>query len=127
MLTLPPNVSVLLHREPVDIRKSFDGLIRVVRDACQADPLVPIFFVFYNKSRDKLKILYWDNDGFAIWYKRLEKGTFHLARPLTGETSVTLTRAQLAMLLEGIDFQNVKKKKIFQKIRLIFQNYCYNI
>ena len=115
MLTLPPNVSVLLHREPVDIRKSFDGLISVVRDAFQADPLAPTFFVFYNKSRDKLKILYWDNDGFAIWYKRLEKGTFHLTLPLTDETSVTLTRAQLAMLLEGIDFQNVKKRKRFFK------------
>ena len=115
MLTLPPNVSVLLHREPVDIRKSFDGLIGVVRSALTVDPLSPTFFVFFNKDRNKLKILYWDNDGFAIWYKRLERGTFHLTLPSTGETSVTLTRAQLAMLLEGIDFKNVKKRKRFFK------------
>jgi transposase len=115
MLTLPPNVAVLLHRESVDIRKSFDGLIGIVRSVFHADPLTPTFFVFFNKDRNKLKILYWDNDGFAIWYKRLEKGTFLLTLPLTDEASVSLTRAQLAMLLEGIDFQNVKKRKRYKK------------
>ena len=115
MLTLPPNVAVLLHRESIDIRKSFDGLIGIVRTALRLDPLTPTFFVFFNKDRNKLKILYWDNDGFAIWYKRLEKGTFHLTLPMNGEASITLTRAQFAMLLEGIDFQNVKKRKRFFK------------
>jgi len=115
MLTLPPNSSVLLHRVPVDIRKSFDGLIGIVRGALRVDPFTPTFFVFFNKGRDKLKILYWDNDGFAIWYKRLEKGSLHLTLPPSDGTSVTLTRAQLAMLLEGIDFQNVKQRKRFSK------------
>jgi len=115
MLTLPPNTVVLLHRHPVDIRKSFDGLLGIVRNALHDDPLSPTFFVFFNKDRNKVKIFYWDNDGFAIWYKRLEKGTFHLTLPLTDETSITLTRAQLAMLLEGIDFQNVKRRKRFSK------------
>ena len=115
MLTLPPNVSVLLYREPVNIHKSFDGLIGLVRNALGVDPLTPTLFVFFNRHRNKLKILYWDNDGFAIWYKRLEKGTFHLTLPFTGEANVALTRAQLAMLLEGIDFQNVKKRKRFFK------------
>ena len=73
MLTLPPNVSVLLHRAPVDIRKSFDGLLGIIRSVLHADPLTPTFFLFFNKGRNKLKILYWDNDGFVIWYKRLEK------------------------------------------------------
>ena len=115
MLTLPANTSVLLHRESVDIRKSFDGLLGIVQSSLHADPLTPTFFVFFNKRRNKIKILYWDNDGFAIWYKRLEKGTLHLTLPVTDETSITLTRAQLAMLLEGIDFQNVKKRKRFVK------------
>ncbi len=115
MLTLPPHAAVLLHRQPVDIRKSFDGLLGVIRNALAADPLSPTFFVFFNKDRNKLKILYWDNDGFAIWYKRLERGTFHLTLPHDGETSVRLTRAQLAMLLEGIDFQSVKQRKRFSK------------
>jgi transposase len=115
MLTLPPNVTVLLHREPVDIRRSFDGLIGVVRNSLRADPLTPTFFVFFNKDRNKLKILYWDNDGFAIWYKRLEKGTFRLTLSVTDEAGISLTRAQLAMLLEGIDFQNVKKRKRYNK------------
>jgi transposase len=115
MLTLPPTVAVLLHRQPVDIRKSFDGLLGIVRNGLGVDPLRPTFFVFFNKKRNKLKILYWDNDGFAIWYKRLEKGTFHLVLPCTGEASLTLTRAQLAMLLEGIDFQHIKQRKRFFK------------
>jgi transposase len=115
MLTLPPNVSVLLYREPVNIHKSFDGLIGLIRNALGIDPLTPTFFVFFNRQRNKLKILYWDNDGFAIWYKSLEQGTFHLTLPFTGETSITLTRAQLAMLLEGIDFKDVKKRKRFSK------------
>jgi len=115
MLTLPPNVSVLLYREPINIHRSFDGLLSLTRNAIGVDPITPTFFVFFNRHRNKLKILYWDNDGFAIWYKRLEKGTFHLTLPVNGETSVTLTRAQLAMLLEGIDFQNVKKRKRFFK------------
>ena len=115
MLTLPPNVAVLLHRESIDIRKSFDGLIGIVRTALRLDPLTPTFFVFFNKDRNKLKILYWDNDGFAIWYKRLEKGTFRLNLPVSDGSSVSLTRAQLAMLLEGIDFQNIKKRKRYKK------------
>jgi transposase len=115
MLTLPSNVSVLLHRDPVDIRKSFDGLLGIIRGDLRVDPFTPTFFIFFNKPRDKIKIFYWDNDGFAIWYKRLEKGTFHLTLPTTGETSITLTRAQFAMLLEGIDFQNIKKRKRFFK------------
>lgn len=115
MLTLPPNVAVLLHREAVDIRKSFDGLLGIIRNNILADPTAPTFFVFFNKQRNKLKIIYWDNDGFAIWYKRLESGTFRLTLPESGQTSVTLTRAQLAMLLEGIDFQNVKQRKRFSK------------
>ena len=115
MLTLPPHSSVLLYRQSVDIRKSFDGLIGLIRSVLHADPVSPTFFVFFNKDRNKLKILYWDNDGFAIWYKRIEKGTFHLTLPMNDETSVKLTRAQLAMLLEGIDFQNVKQRKRFHK------------
>jgi len=115
MLTPLPNSSVLLHREPVDIRKSFDGLLGIIRSVLNHDPLTPTFFVFFNKKRNKIKILYWDNDGFAIWYKRLEKGTFHLTLPVTDDASITLTRAQLAMLLEGIDFQNVKQRKRFFK------------
>ena len=115
MLTISPNTRISLCTSPIDMRKSFNGLLGIVRGSLRVDPLTPAFFVFFNRSRDKIKILYWDNDGFAIWYKRLEKGTFHLTLPDTGKTSVTLTRAQLAMLLEGIDFQNVKQRKRFFK------------
>ena len=115
MLTLPPHATVLLYRQPIDIRKSFDGLVGLVRSVLHAEPVSPTFFVFVNRDRDKIKILYWDNDGFAIWYKRIEKGTFRPALPDDGATGVSLTRAQLAMLLEGIDFKDVKKRKRFFK------------
>lgn len=115
MLTLPPHTAILMYRHPVDIRKSFDGLIGLVRNDLDADPVSPTFFVFFNKRRNKIKILYWDNDGFAIWYKRLEKGTFRLTLPTDENAGIKITRAQLAMLLEGIDFQNIKKRKRFSK------------
>lgn len=115
MLTLPPHAVILLHRQPVDIRKSFNGLVGLVRSALHAEPVSPTFFVFLNKRHNKIKILYWDADGFAIWYKRLEKGTFHLTLPTSDQQGVQLSRAQLAMLLEGIDFQNTKKRKRFSK------------
>jgi len=78
MLTLPSNVSVLLHRDPVDIRKSFDGLLGIIRGDLRVDPFTPTFFIFFNKPRDKIKIFYWDNDGFAIWYKKLEAEGIHI-------------------------------------------------
>jgi len=115
MLNLPPNVSILVCRESVNIHKSFDGLIGLVRSTMQADPVSPTFFVFFNKARTRVKILYWDIDGFAIWYKRLEQGTFHLTPPKNNETAIRMTRTQLTMLLEGLEPQKIMQRKRFLK------------
>lgn len=116
MINLPPNASFFLAQHPINMGISFDGLLGLVRDSLHADPFSPTFFLFLNRRRDRIKIFYWDDDGFAIWYKRLEEGTYRLPFLIPAEDgNVHLTRAQLAMLLEGIDFQNVKKRKRFIK------------
>jgi transposase len=94
---------VRLCREPVDMRKSIDGLSMLVEQELELDPFAAQLFVFSNRRRDKLKILYWDRSGFALWYKRLEKARFPW--PHTQDTAViSLTGRELGWLLDGIDF-----------------------
>ena len=76
MMHLPASVRVYLCLSPCDMRRSFDGLHALVRDHLQLDPFAGHLYLFANKRRDRLKILYWDRDGFAIWAKRLEEGTY---------------------------------------------------
>lgn len=112
MLSIPSAIHIYLARDAVDCRKSHDGLLALVRDAFGDDPFDGSLFVFLNRRRDRVKLLQWDRDGFWLHYKRLEQGTFRLQ--LDGdEARVRLTRAQLAMLLEGIDLEKRKIRKPF--------------
>ena len=95
------------------MRRSFDGLAAIVREHLEHDPLSGHLYVFRNKREDRLKILYWDRSGFALWYKRLEQGTFRF--PCSDESSVRVEAAELAMLLEGIDLSQVKRRKRFNR------------
>ncbi len=100
---------VFLSTAPADMRKGFDTLAALVREHLGHDPLCGHLFLFVSRHRDRLKILYWDADGYALWYKRLEEGTFRLpARPAAG-ASVELRPSELAMLLEGIDLRSIKR------------------
>ena len=101
MLSLPPSVRIFLCTQPTDMRKSFDTLAALVRDGLKSDPLSGHLFVFLNKRRDRIKILYWDRDGLAVWAKRLESGTFRIPHATAGR--VEMTTADLAALLAGID------------------------
>lgn len=114
MLSLPSAIRIYLSRDAVDFRKSHDGLLAVVRDAFGDDPFDGSLFVFLNRRRDRVKLLQWDRDGFWLHYKRLEQGTFRL-RIEADDVRVELTRAQLSMLLEGIDLERRRIRKPFTR------------
>jgi transposase len=108
MLTLAA-VPIYLALEPTDMRKSFDTLAAVVRDHLGADPLSGAWFVFRNKSGNRLKILYWDRDGFALWHKRLAQGVFEFPKVIGDAASVTITTTDLALILGGVAL-NAKRR-----------------
>jgi transposase len=106
-------VRVFLCTRPTDMRKSFDGLTGLVQECFGQDLLTGHLFLFLNRRRDRIKILYFDRDGLAIWYKRLESGSFEMPRTAEGD-GVELQPAQLAMILSGIDMRSARQRKRFQ-------------
>jgi transposase len=102
---------IYLCMAPTDMRKGFDTLAVLVREFLGQDPMSGHLFLFISRRRDRLKILYWDADGFAMWYKRLEQGTFRSPRANAANAGVELKASELAMLLEGIDLKSVKRSK----------------
>ena len=115
MLSFPPSVRIWLGSQAVDLRRSFDGLAEQVRQHLQQDPLSGHVFVFRNKRSDRVKLLYWDEDGFVIVYKRLEEGSFRWPAVAEGQTSVTIRAAELAMLLDGLDWPNARRSRRYQR------------
>ncbi len=107
MLSLPATLRIFLAVEPADFRKGFDGLAQIVRDQIAQDPLSGHLYVFRNRRRDRIKILYWDRDGLALWYKRLELGTFRFPQAVDGRVEVT--PAEMAAVLEGIDLSRARR------------------
>jgi transposase len=106
-------VRIYLCTAPADMRKGFDTLAALVRDYLGHDPLSGHLFLFVGRGKDRIKILYWDSDGFAIWYKRLEEGTFRLPAAKNAGKSLELKASELAMLLAGIDLTSIKRRKRF--------------
>jgi len=114
-LTLPPSVRIFAAVEPVDARKSFDGLAAVVRERLGGDPMTGHMFFFINRRGDVAQILFWDRTGFVVMRKRLEAGTFRLVRGAEGNLShVEIDAAELGLMLEGIDLGTVKRRKRFK-------------
>lgn len=113
MLSLPPSVRVFLCLVPADMRRSFDGLALLAETVIRQDPFSGHLFVFHNRNGDRIKILYWDRDGYALWYKRLEQGRFRFP---PGEASQEVTCAELAMVLEGIDLRSAKREKRYERM-----------
>jgi len=102
--------SVYLHRDSVDFRKSINGLSVIVEQSMNLTLYDSSLFVFCNKQRDKLKILYWDNSGFCLWYKRLEKEKFKWPRK-DSRIVVSLSEEQLHWLLRGFDIHQLQSHK----------------
>ena len=116
MIHLPASVRVYLCTSPCDMRRSFDGLHALVTGAMKLDAFAGHLFVFANRRQDRVKILYWDRDGFAVWAKRLEEGTY--AMPLAdnaGEHRREITAQELGALLSGIDLSQARRRKRYHR------------
>lgn len=113
MLSLPPSVRIFICLQPADMRRSFDGLAAMVEQVVARDPLSGHLFVFRNRRGDRVKILYWDRDGYALWYKRLERGVFRF--PQREDAGVEVSTADLMLILEGIDVTGLKRRKRYAR------------
>lgn len=106
---------IWLCTAPTDMRRGFDRLAEQGRSITKQDPQSGHLFIFRSRGGDRLKVLYWDSDGYCIWYKRLEEGTFKLPRLEAAQQSVELRASELAMILDGIDLASVKRTKRFRR------------
>jgi len=111
MLNLPASVEIYISNKPVDMRKGFDGLSAIVRNQFGRNIFSGHLFVFLSKSLYQVKILWWERGGLAIYSKRLEKGRFKLPDVKDSSTCVSMDTTELSMLLDGIDFNKVKRPK----------------
>jgi transposase len=111
MMHLPASVRVYLCASSCDMRKSFDGLHALVTQAMEMNAFAGHLFVFANRRRDRIKILYWDRDGFAVWAKRLEQGTYAMPFGDEKEKRREITAAELGALLSGIDLSHARRRK----------------
>ena len=116
MIALPPQIRVFLHRRPTDMRKSFNGLVALTESNLKQDPLSGDLFVFVNRRRDRIKILYWGQTGFCIWYQQLQQGTYQLPcqESLDDRETLEVTRSQLSLILDGIDLASARQRVRFQ-------------
>jgi transposase len=108
-------VGIYLCTTPTDMRKGFDTLAALVKDHLGRDPLSGDLFLFLSRGKDRLKALAWEADGFALYYKRLEEGTYRLPPYEPGMKGVTLKASELAMLLDGIDLKSVRKSPRYRR------------
>jgi transposase len=111
MLRLPASIRIFLCAQAADMRRGFDGLALMTQSIVGEDPLSGHFFVFRNRRGDRLKILYFDRDGYALWYKRLEAGTFRFPPAQGGR--IEIDHATLTMILEGIDATKITRRRRF--------------
>ena len=112
MLSVSRQMRILLAREPVDMRKSFHGLIGLAESVLRQDPLSGHLFVFINRRRDRIKLLYWGGTGFCIWYQHLEEGSYQLPRTASTDEreGIEITASQLSLILDGIDLSSVRQR-----------------
>jgi transposase len=110
MFALTAENTFHLYNQPTDMRKSFDALSGLVRNNLGYDPIYGAVFIFINKSRDKIKLLHWEGSGYLLYYKRLEKGTFELPRYDASVGSITLSYAQMVMIMDGLSIRNLQKR-----------------
>jgi transposase len=114
MLAVSSSTRVYLYMQPVDMRRSYDGLHAIVQGEFRCDIRLGDYFMFINRRRDRIKIIWWDRDGPSIFMKRLESGTVQKPVCQVDAKSLIIDQAQLAMLITGIDVSNIKRRKRFE-------------
>ena len=116
MLAVPPQVKIFVALQPTDMRRGFPGLSGEVQATLQQDPLSGHLFLFRNRRRDRIKILFWDGDGYAIYYKQLARGSFEFPEPADEKSSVAEIRAsELSMLLDGIELKGRRRRLRYER------------
>lgn len=117
MIPLPPSVRIYVATAPADMRKSFDGLSALAGNVVAEDPMSGHLFVWFSRRGNQVRVLFWDRTGYAILAKRLEGGTFRLAKkPQEGATHVTVDAAELSLILEGIDLRDAKRRRRWTRL-----------
>jgi transposase len=114
MLSLSPSIRIFVHVEPTDMRKQFNGLHSIVTHSLGQDIMTGDYFVFFNRLKQRCKILYWDRDGLVVWAKRLERGRFQIPSSREGELTVQVDGTTLVMILGGVDLKSVQRRKRYQ-------------
>ena len=113
MLSLPPSVRIFVAREPADMRKSFDGLTDLVIEVLKEDPQSGHVFCFFNRRRDRVKLLFWDRSGFWLHYKRIERGTFAIFDQASEEAeSFAMSWSDLSLILGGVDLRGARRRQV---------------
>jgi transposase len=115
-MTTIDDIRIFLCLTPTKMTYSFDGLMGQAEAIFDQDPTSGHLFLFVNRRRDRIKILFWDQDGFCIWYKRLEVGTFELLHVASGEQGIELDDLQLEKLLGGIDLKSGRRRKRYRRV-----------
>lgn len=110
MLNLPPSVRLFVATQPIDGRKGPDSLMALVRDSFRLDVFSGHLFVFFSRRWDRVRIVYWDRDGIAMWTKRLERGRYRIPRADDEVDIRSLEAAELALILEGIDLSKAQRR-----------------
>ena len=111
MFALTAENTFHMYSHPTDMRKSFDSLSGLVRNNLGYNPINGEVFIFINKSRDKIKLLHWQGSGYLLYYKRLETGTFELPRYDASVGSISLSYAQMIMIMDGLSIKNLQQRK----------------
>ena len=117
MLSLHSNIRYFLYHGRTDMRKSFDGLCGIVTNEMRQAVISGDVFIFLNKRKTHIKLLVWEGDGFAIYYKRLEEGTYEFPENSSPEKSLLISYTQLMLILQGVSLKKVHYRKRYQKIK----------
>lgn len=117
MLMLPPSVQLYVATQPVDARKGIDSLSVYVQSVLRLSPLCGHLFIFFNRRRDQVRILYWDRSGYALWAKRLERGRFALSPKLQDKSGpASIEAGELSLILEGITLAGARKRPRWESL-----------